>query len=155
MSQESSSGLQKGRFIADRLRWLTGGAAVAVALAVAVGVGAAPSPIAPVSEVLGFNGEHGQTVSQAVEDAKASVEEGDKIGPAVSEAACTAAHDRTTLPEGAQNAPGQQDREEKDCTHPSNTEDDGPVVESGVADEESGGKGRGKDRAPGQLKKQD
>jgi len=61
---------------------------------------------------------HGQSVSQAVHDAIASSTPGPDRGIAVSEAACTAAHDRSTLPEGAQNAPGQQDREPKDCTHP-------------------------------------
>ncbi len=61
---------------------------------------------------------HGQSVSQAVHTAIAGSTPGEDRGSAVSEAACTAAHDRSTLPEGAQNAPGQDGRTPKDCTHP-------------------------------------
>lgn len=96
---------------------------------------------------------HGQTVSQAVHDAKANLEDGEKVGPAVSEAACTAAHDRSTLPEGAQNAPGQEGREPKDCTHPSNA-DDGEEEPAVTSETESGANGHGKETAPGQIKKQ-
>jgi hypothetical protein len=104
---------------------LAAAAAIATAFAIAViGAGAAPVGPTPLSDVLGVTGEHGTAVSDAVHQAKEDLEEGDKVGPAVSEAACEAAHDRSTLPEGAQNAPGQQDREPKDCTHPSNAESD-------------------------------
>jgi hypothetical protein len=99
---------------------VTGGAAV-LALGLAVGAGAAPSPFTPVAEVLGLSGEHGAAVSEAVAEAKASLEDGDKVGPAVSEAACTAAHDRSTLPNF--DADAEDDGEDaKDCTHPSNQE---------------------------------
>jgi hypothetical protein len=93
---------------------------------------------------------HGQSVRQAVQDARDGLEEGDKVGPAVSEAACTAAHDRTTLPEGAQNAPGQEGREPRDCTHPSNAGEQEPE-EAEAASE--GSEKPGKGTAPGQLKK--
>ncbi len=100
------------------------GVASVLALMLVVGVGAAPSPVDPVAGALGLGGDHGSAVSGAVQDARESLEDGEDVGPAVSEAACTAAHDRTTLPESAQNAPGQQDREPKDCTQPSNVEED-------------------------------
>jgi hypothetical protein len=67
------------------------------------------------------NGNHGQNVSEKVHDAIENTDPGPERGHAVSEAACEAAHDRTTLPQGAQNAPGKQnkpDKPEKDCTHP-------------------------------------
>jgi hypothetical protein len=103
---------------------------------------------------------HGSVVSQAVHDAQAAAKEaGDKVGPAVSEAACEAAHDRSTLPDGAQNAPGQQDREPKDCTHPSNVDDGGDPAPTGDDTSSSqtqshGNSGsHGKDSAPGQQKK--
>ena len=98
---------------------------------------------------------HGQTVRDAVHAAKASATPGAGKGPAVSEAACTAAHDRSTLPAGAQNAAGQVGREPKDCTHPSSTETPEAVTpEDGTNGAEdslepdapgnSGGKGNGK-----------
>lgn len=58
---------------------------------------------------------HGQSVSSAVHDAIASTTPGPGRGEAVSEAACTAAHDRSTLPSGAQDAHG---GDAKDCVHP-------------------------------------
>jgi uncharacterized membrane protein YgcG len=70
---------------------------------------------------------HGQTVSDAVHAAIESSTPGAGKGPAVSEAACTAAHDRSTLPAAAQDAAGQLDREPKDCTHPSATETPEPT----------------------------
>jgi hypothetical protein len=106
-----------------KLAAAAGGAALT--LVIAVGAGAAPSPFSPVSEVLGLNGEHGAAVSDAVQQAKETVEDGNQIGVAVSEAACEAAHDRSTLPDGAQNAPGRQgDGPEKDCTHPADVQDE-------------------------------
>jgi hypothetical protein len=105
-------------------RLLAGGFAAAVFLITFATVGASPGGVPALSEVIGLSAEHGTTVRDAVHNAKDSVAEGDKVGPAVSEAACTAAHDRTTLPDGAQNAPGQADRESKDCTHPSDDADD-------------------------------
>lgn len=112
-----------GRVGGMKLAAATGG--VALTLVLAVGAGAAPSPFSPVSEVLGLGGEHGAAVSDAVHQAKATVEDGDQIGVAVSEAACEAAHDRSTLPDGAQNAPGQQaDAPVKDCTHPADLQDE-------------------------------
>jgi hypothetical protein len=118
------------------VKLVAAGGATVLALTFAVGAGAAPSPLDPVAEALGLGGEHGTTVSQAVHDAKTAANEaGDPVGPAVSEAACTAAHDRTTLPQGAQDAQGQLDREPKDCTHPSNVEqEDGEDGEEEVAE---------------------
>jgi hypothetical protein len=58
---------------------------------------------------------HGQEVSNAVHEAKESTEPGPERGKAVSQAACLAAHDRATLPDGAQNAPGQVGKDPKDC----------------------------------------
>jgi hypothetical protein len=104
-----------------RLR-LVAAAAVATAFAVTViGAGASPVGPTPVSDVLGLTGEHGTAVSDAVHEAKDAVADGDKVGPAVSEAACKAAHDPETLPDGAK-AAHQAQKPEKDCTHPSNAE---------------------------------
>jgi len=89
---------------------------------------------------------HGQSVSKAVHDAIASTTPGPERGEAVSEAACTAAHDGSTLPGGAQNAPGQADREAKDCTHPSNAGDDG---EDEGEDEGQSGNSNGNGNTPG------
>jgi hypothetical protein len=131
-SVSSSIRKQAGRIGATKLA--ASGGAIVFALTLAVSAGAAPSPFEPFEEVLGLGGEHGTAVSEAVEQAKEDLEEGAQVGPAVSEAACTAAHDRNTLPEGAQNAPGQQDREPKVCVHPSNAVDEdgeGEGVEDG------------------------
>jgi hypothetical protein len=113
-----------GRVGGMKLAAAAGG--VALTLVLAVSAGAAPSPFSPVSEILRLGGEHGAAVSNAVQQAKDAVEDGDQIGVVVSEAACEAAHDRSTLPEGAQNAPGQQvdDAGTKDCTHPSDVQDE-------------------------------
>ena len=63
---------------------------------------------------------HGSDVSQKVHDAIASTTPGPGRGIAVSQAACEAAHDRSTLPTPAQNAPGQKERTPKPdlCVHP-------------------------------------
>jgi hypothetical protein len=87
---------------------------------------------------------HGQSVSGAVHEAKEGVAEGEKVGAAVSEAACREAHNPDTLPDGAQAA--HANKPEKDCTHPSNAEDE--EVEAAASE-------KGKASAPGQLKKQD
>ncbi len=105
-------------------RLLAGGIAAAAFLITFATVGASSGGVPALSEVIGLSGDHGIAVSDAVHNAKDSVAEDDKVGPSVSEAACTAAHDRTTLPEGAQSAPGQADKEPKDCVHPSNAVDD-------------------------------
>lgn len=60
-------------------------------------------------------GSHGDAVSDAVHTAIAATSPGPGRGDAVSDAACDAAHDRSTLPEGAQGAPGQQDRTPSGC----------------------------------------
>jgi hypothetical protein len=97
-----------------------------------VGAGAATGspftePVNDVLDNLGLGADHGQTVSEDGHKAKAdAVENGDKVGPAVSEAACEAAHDKETLPEGAQAAPGHNKDQEKDCTHPSNADEEEP-----------------------------
>jgi hypothetical protein len=94
---------------------------------------------------------HGDAVSDAVHDAKdeALGEDGDgRVGPAVSEAACEAAHGKETLPDGAKDAPGhnKDPEKQKDCTHPSNAGEDAGGAENGS--------GHGKESAPGQQKKQ-
>jgi hypothetical protein len=119
-----------------RSRLLGVGVVAAAVLFTSVAVGASPVGISPLTEVLGAN-DHGKAVSEAVQEAKESLEEGEKLGPAVSEAACTAAHDRTTLPDGAQNAPGQAEREPKDCTHPSNASDEEADGEDAAAAEDA------------------
>jgi hypothetical protein len=92
---------------------------------------------------------HGQTVRDAVHTAIASSTPGVGRGAAVSEAACTAAHDRTTLPQGAQNAPGQQGVEPKDCTHPSatatpeGTSETEPTASEETGDADAPGNGNG------------
>lgn len=62
-------------------------------------------------------GAHGDAVSDAVHNAIASTTPGPGRGEAVSEAACAAAHDRSTLPAGAREAPGQQDQTPPSCEH--------------------------------------
>jgi hypothetical protein len=87
---------------------------------------------------------HGQAIRDAVHAAQASSALGASRGAAVSVAACTAAHDRTTLPEGAQNAPGRQDKEAKDCSHPIAAESDTTDTEESLeSDGAENGKGRG------------
>ena len=113
--------------------FLAVGGAAAFAFMLAVGAGAAPSPVTPVSEVLGLGGERGAAVSQAAHDAKAAaVESGENVGAAVSTAVCLVKQDPANLPPGAQNAPGHQ-KDPKDCTHPSDEEDS---EDEAVADEE-------------------
>jgi hypothetical protein len=56
---------------------------------------------------------HGQHVSDAVHDAIALSSPGSGRGQAVSDAACKAAHDASTLPSGAQGAPGHQGSDDK------------------------------------------
>jgi len=53
------------------------------------------------------------------------------------------------LAAGAQNARGQQDREPKDCTHPSNAEGEDDDSAGAAAPSSAGGKAS----APGQMKK--
>ena len=104
---------------------LVAAAAVATAFAITViGAGAAPVGPTPLSDVLGVTGEHGAAVSDAVHQAKDDLEEGAKVGPAVSEAACTEAHNRDTLPDSANQDPGPEDKADKECIHPSNAESD-------------------------------
>jgi hypothetical protein len=75
--------------------------ATATASVTGTAIAGASTPVAT-----GTPRNHGQAVSQAVHEAQ---ENGDPVGPA----ACAAAHDASTLPENAQNAPGHQ--KEKDC----------------------------------------
>ena len=119
---------------ARRFRLLGFGAVAVLVLFTSAAVGASPAGVSALTEVMGAN-DHGKAVSEAVQEAKDSLGDGEKVGAAVSEAACEAAHDRTTLPAGAQNAPGQADREPKDCTHPSNAEDDESSSEDGSTPE--------------------
>jgi hypothetical protein len=103
---------------------LVAAAAIATAFAITViGAGAAPVGPTPLSDVLGVTGEHGAAVSDAVRQAKDGLEDGDKVGPAVSEAACTEAHNPDTLPAGAK-AAHEAHKPVKECTHPSNAESD-------------------------------
>lgn len=86
----------------------------------AVGAGAATGspftePLNDVLENVGIGSDHGEDVSEKVHDAIENTDPGPERGKAVSEAACEAAHNRETLPEGAQNAPGQQDKDAKEC----------------------------------------
>jgi hypothetical protein len=90
-----------------------GGVLVAASLgASAAGLGPAPRA----GEVLESMGVHGRSVSDAVHEAIEGTSAGPERGEAVSAAACEAAHDRSTLPQGAQDAPGQEDKETKDCS---------------------------------------
>ena len=81
---------------------------------------------------------HGSDVSESVHEAIEATEPGPERGIAVSEAACEAAHDMSTLPEGAQNAPGQEGREPKDCAHPN--ADGTPGAGEGAGKPETTGK---------------
>jgi hypothetical protein len=91
-----------------------GGVLVAASLgASAAGLG----PAQRAGEVLaGMGINHGSYVSDAVQDAKDSTPPGPRRGESVSTAACVAAHDRSTLPQGAEDAPGQDDKDGKDCS---------------------------------------
>jgi len=90
-----------------------GGVLVAASLgASAAGLG--PQRAGEVLESMGVN--HGNYVSDAVQDARDSTPPGPGRGESVSAAACEAAHDRSTLPQGAQDAPGQEDKDPKDCS---------------------------------------
>ena len=99
------------------------GGATALAFVFAMGAGAAPSPVAPLSEVLGLGGERGANVSQAAHDAKAAAQEEDtNVGAAVSTAVCEALKNTDDLPEPARDAPGHINQEQRDCIHPSDEE---------------------------------
>jgi hypothetical protein len=91
---------------------------------------------------------HGQAVRDAVHAAQASSAPGADRGAAVSLAACIAAHDRTTLPEGAQNAPGRLAKEAKDCSHPNAAEDGTPDTDE-LLEPEGPGKGKGRGSVKG------
>jgi len=86
-------------------------------ISAAVGANAAGvDPRAPAHSVLRTLGvEHGQSVSDAVHEAIQNTPPGPERGRAISEAACGAAHNRLTLPPGAQAAPGQQGQPQKQC----------------------------------------
>jgi hypothetical protein len=90
-----------------------GGVLVAASLgASAAGLG----PAQRAGEVLGSVGAHGSSVSDALQNAIDGTTPGPERGEAVSNAACEAAHDRSTLPQGAQDASGQDDKDAKDCS---------------------------------------
>jgi hypothetical protein len=90
-----------------------GGVLVAASLAAsAAGLG----PAQRAGDVLESVGGHGSQVSDAVHEAIDSTSPGPGRGEAVSSAACEAAHDRSALPLGAQDAPGQADKDAKDCS---------------------------------------
>jgi len=90
-----------------------GGVLVAASLgASAAGLG----PTQRAGELFERVGVHGNYVSGAVQEAKEGTPPGPERGEAVSSAACQAAHDRSTLPQGAQDAPGQADKDTKDCS---------------------------------------
>jgi hypothetical protein len=89
-----------------------GGVLVAASLgASAAGLG----PAQRAGEVLESVGSHGSQVSDAVHEAIDGTPPGPGRGAAVSAAACEAAHDRSALPQSAQDAPGQEDKDAKDC----------------------------------------
>ena len=123
--------------LAGALAGLTLAAGLAVGAGAATGGVSAPAPVNSLLSKVGIThtashggsshgeeaetptlGAHGGAVSDAVHDAQATATPGPGRGQAVSEAACEEAHDRSTLPEGAQAAPGQEGRSPKDCTHP-------------------------------------
>ena len=83
----------------------------------------------PASQILGSLGittqRHGEAVSGTVHEALTQVPPGPERGRAVAEAACKAAHDRSTLPPGAQNAPGLAGGATESCSR-----DDVEVAES-------------------------
>jgi hypothetical protein len=92
---------------------------------VAATVGASAAGLGPAQragEVLESMGVHGSAVSDAVQNAIDGTSPGPERGEAVSSAACEAAHDRSTLPQGAQDAPGQED-DAKDCSKPNEKSD--------------------------------
>jgi hypothetical protein len=77
-----------------------------------------------------------------VHDAKASAAPG-SVGKAVSLAACIAAHDRSTLPEGAQQAPGQADKEPKDCSKGDGTASPTPAADGTISPSSEAQKDKG------------
>jgi hypothetical protein len=102
------------------------------------------------------NDNRGSLVSQAAHEAQAAARDaGEKVGPAVSEAVCRVNSDKTNLPEQAQDAPGHDNRDPENCTHPSNAGDD-ENLDSGEVESAShgNGNGHGRENAPGQQKKQ-
>jgi uncharacterized membrane protein YgcG len=126
-------------------------AAVAVLFIGGLTAGAtALGPATPFSQVLGVfglgatdeNAGHGDAVSTAVHDALTNSTPGTDRGEAVSNAACSAAHDRTTLPEGAQAAPGIHDKDEKVCaTETPPPDEDGAGPAEVVADPDNSSDG--------------
>jgi hypothetical protein len=86
---------------------------------VAASLGASAAGLGPAQragDVLASVGVHGSQVSNAVQAAIDGTSPGSERGEAVSSAACEAAHDRSTLPQGAQDAAGQEDKDAKDCS---------------------------------------
>lgn len=90
-------------------------AAGSLLLAATIGASAAGmNPAAPATELLQQVGL-GKPVRDAIHSAIDSTPPGHERGRAVSAAACNAARDRSRLPEGAQTAPGQQDKTPEPC----------------------------------------
>ena len=86
---------------------------------VAASLGASAAGLAPTQragEVLESVGIHGSQVSDAVHEAIDGTPPGPGRGEAVSSAACEAAHDRSALPQGGQDAGGHKDKDAKDCS---------------------------------------
>jgi hypothetical protein len=72
-------------------------------------------------------------VSDAVQGAIDGSSPGSERGEAVSAAACEAAHDRSTLPQGAQDAAGQESKEAKDCSKSNEKSDNAAEQANGTA----------------------
>lgn len=89
---------------------------LAFAVAGTNAAGFTPGPAHDLLTAVGIT--HGESVSNAVKDAEQRVAAGAAGEEAISQAACQAAHDRSTLPPDAQAAPGQQGKGLFDCSRP-------------------------------------
>ncbi len=96
-----------------------------------------PQPVNQVLGTLGLASYHSQDVQQKVQDAIDSTEPGPERGRAVSQAACDAAQNRDNLPEGAMDAPGQDDKDTKDCSEIGENSGQGGAVEPSSQGESS------------------
>ncbi len=126
---------RQGLPLARRLSYAgIGGGFVALTLMALAGLGVSAATghglLAPVERILrdvgsaareefvpgdGAGGEHGAAVSDTVQDARESATPDAGQGVAVSAAACAGAHDRSTLPPPAQEAPGQEGQTPASC----------------------------------------
>jgi hypothetical protein len=170
LAMRRSTALRRHKGVIGRLRWLGAAAGLALVASAVVGAGAAPdipsllsglgvfdrvpeharqkletiqrggvpASVTPLAHEGGEN--HGGAVSEAVHEAIESTDPGPERGRTVRQAACEAAHDRSTLPTPAQNAPGLADKDREFCTFVDEEGDETVGTQQGPP---SGNPGRG------------